>query len=176
MGSTDRGAFAVSVNGADFGQVFCDHGNCGAAMPKTEALISCEIKAQDDCRLLADNREIIIPYGLRPLGWLPPPPPPPPPSLSGDEILAQLVGHKIAGKIAGFGPFEAEINPDGSFVGQNRDKLTGRWSISVDRFCIDRLNGQHFDLCGHVAIKDGKLWLIGHDDRLRRFYKLTVSP
>lgn len=176
MGATDRGAFAVSLNGADYGQLLCDHGNCGAAMPRSEALFNCAVKAQDDCRLLAANDDVLAPYGLRPLGWRPPPPPPPPPPLSGGEILTHLVGHKISGKIAGYGPFTADILPDGGFIGEGRGELSGRWSISIDRFCIDRLNALRFDLCGRVAIQDGKMWLIGHDDRLRQFYKLTVSP
>lgn len=174
--STGRGAFAVSLNGAEYGQLLCDNGNCGAAMPKSEALFKCTVKAQDDCRLVASNRDVLMPFDLRPLGWRPPPPPPPPPPLSGDEIMTQLVGHRIVGKIAGYGPFEAEIRADGQFVGEGRGELSGRWSISVDRFCIDRLNGANFGLCGRVAIKGGKLWLIGADDRLRQFYKLTVSP
>jgi hypothetical protein len=176
LGSTGRGAFAVSLNGAEYAQILCPGGSCGAVLPKSQALHNCELKAQDDCRLVATDRDQLVAFELRPLGWKPEPPPLPPPALSGKEIVERLVGHNINGKIAGYGPFQTEIKPDGSFAGEGRGDISGRWSISVDRFCIDAMNGQTLNLCAHVAIDGNKLWLIGDDDRLRQFYKVTINP
>ena len=164
------------MNGAESAHIVCAGDDCGAVLPKTQALLDCEVKAQDDCRLVAADRDQIIAFDLRPLGWKPEPPPPPPPALSGKEIVMRLVGHSIAGKIAGYGPFQAEVMADGGFAGQGRGDISGRWSISVDRLCIDAMNSQTLNLCAHVAIDGNKVWLIGDDERLRQFYKVTISP
>ena len=176
LGTTGRGAFAVSLNGAEYAQIFCPGGSCGAVLPKTQALLNCEVKAQDDCRLVASDRNQLVVFALRPVGWKPQPLPPPPPALSGKEIVARLVDHNVSGKVAGYGPFQTEIKADGSFSGEGPGDISGHWSISVDRFCIDALNGRTLNLCAHMATDGSKLWLIGDDDRLRQFYKMTIDP
>jgi hypothetical protein len=176
VGSTGRGAFAVSTNGAEFAHIVCADGNCGAILPKTQALLDCEVKAKDDCRLVAADRDQLIAFDLRPLGWKPEPPMPPPPPLSGNEIKDYLMNQFLVGKIAGYGSFTIAIHRNGGFDGSGRQgDISGRWSISVDRFCVDSLNGQELGLCAHVAIKDHQVWLIGDDDRLRRFYHVVVT-
>jgi hypothetical protein len=157
IGSTKKGAFAVSSDGFNSFFSWCYDPSCIATSLSQQALNECQSLTGMECLLMAHGREVRIEFTVVPKRT----------ALSDDdEILAHildadrlkklLVGNTMQGEYINHNKWMEYYAPDGTLRGKadSLGTFRGRYEFKDNTICYYYQGASNWDWCGQVSVYD----------------------
>ena len=173
IGSTKKGAFAVSENGVYSWFIYCTDANCIPDGIGRDALAKCQSFSGQRCQLMAYGRDLRIPITVVPKK-----------TKASDEILAAVldaehlkqvvVGNTLQGEYPNNKKWYEYYDASGAIRGKddNQGSYTASYALKGDEVCFD-YEGTYDDWCAKVSMRGNRVEFL-HKGEVANFARNTI--